>query len=73
MSGSVFRAESIPQVLPNWVVMIKQRNGVYEVYYDPYSEGFSRIAAQSGRFIPILHEMGFRNPEFNFNHGKVQI
>ena len=73
MNGSLFRAESIPPVLPNWVVMCRQLNGFYEIYYDPYSEGFSRIAAEGGRHIQILHEMGFRNPEFNITQGTVQI
>ena len=68
MNGSAFRSESVPQELPSWVVLIRQQNGFYEVHYDPYSEGFSRIASQSGRYIQILHEMGFRNPEFNFTH-----
>jgi hypothetical protein len=71
MNSSVFRAESIPQVLPSWVVLIKEQNGLFDVCYDPYAEGFPKLAAQEGRYIQILQEMGFKNPEFNFNQAKV--
>lgn len=66
MAGYVFRSESIPDELPNWVILVKTvKNRFYEVYYDPHSEGWARLYAHRERYIHILHEMGFRNPEGN--------
>ena len=66
MAGYVFKSQSIPEELPNWVILVKQvKNRFYEVYYDPHTESWARLCAQRGRYIQILHEMGFRNPEGN--------
>ena len=74
MAGYVFRSESIPQELPSWVILVKPvNNRCYEVHYDPHNQGFSRLAAQRERYIQILHEMGFRQPEFCLNHQSVQV
>ena len=65
MARYVFRSESIPEELPSWVILVKPiNNNFYEVYYDPHTEDWTRLCAQPGKNIQILHEMGFKHPEF---------
>ena len=60
----VFRSRSIPNELPSWVILVRQvENGLYEVYYDPHTDGWTRLLAQGTMHLQILQEMGFRHPE----------
>ena len=65
MTRYVFKSQSIPEDLPTWVILVKPiNNNLYEVYYDPHTEDWTRLCAQQGKHIHVLHEMGFKHPEF---------